>query len=328
MGLAHGIKGTGRGPFESGIVRVANTGKVTVFTGAANLGQGLRTVLAQIAANELGLRSEDVTVVPGDTSGAALGLGAFASRQMVTAGNSVLLASRAVAEKAKKLASHLLEAAEHDLELKDGEVRVVGAPQLSVKLAELSRILKGAPGYGFPPGVDPGLDANVNWRTDALAYANTCHAAEVEVDIETGAVRVVNYVALQDSGVLINPMLVEGQVQGGIAHGIGNALYEWMGYDEAAQPVTTTFADYLLPTATEIPTMTTIFQETPSPLNPLGAKGAGEVSTIPTAAAVIGAIEDALQPFNVRISQTPLTPQKIVELIQGENTGGNGTAGH
>ena len=194
IGIAHGIKGTGRGPFESGVVRVSNTGKVTVFTGAANLGQGLRTVLAQIAASELGLRSEDITVVSGDTSGAALGLGAFASRQMVTAGNSVLLASRAVAEKAKKLASHLLEAAEHDLELKDGEVRVVGAPQLSVKLAELSRILKGAPGYGFPPGVEPGLDANVNWRTDALAYANACHAAEVEVDVETGAVRILNYV--------------------------------------------------------------------------------------------------------------------------------------
>ena len=198
---------------------------------------------------------------------------------------------------------------------------MVGAPELSVKLAELSRILKGAPGYGFPPGVDPGLDANVNWRTDALAYANACHAAEVEVDIETGAVRILNYVALQDSGVLINPMLVEGQVQGGIAHGIGNALYEWMGYDDAAQPVTTTFADYLLPTATEIPNMTTIFQETPSPLNPLGAKGAGEVSTIPTAAAIINAIEDALQPFNVRIAQTPLPPHKLVELIHGGNSG-------
>ena len=324
IGLAHGIKGTGRGPFESGVVRISNTGKVTVFTGAAHLGQGLRTVLAQIAASELGVRVEDITVVAGDTSGAALGLGAFASRQMVTAGNSVLLASRAVAEKAKKLASHLLEAAEHDLELKDGEVRVVGAPQLSVKLAELSRILKGAPGYGFPPGIEPGLDATVNWRTDALAYANACHAAEVEVDVETGAVHILNYYALQDSGVLINPMLVEGQVQGGIAHGIGNALYEWMGYDDAAQPVTTTFADYLLPTAMEIPTMTTIFKQTPSPLNPLGAKGAGEVSTIPTAAAVIAAIEDALTPFNVRIGQVPLTPQALIGLING----GNSAAGH
>ncbi|MCC6888507.1 MAG: xanthine dehydrogenase family protein molybdopterin-binding subunit [Hyphomicrobiales bacterium] len=317
IALAHGVKGTGRGPFESGIVRVSNTGKVTVFTGAANLGQGLRTVLAQIAGNELGLRSEDITVIPGDTAGAPLGLGAFASRQMVVAGNSVLLASRAVAEKAKKLASHLLEAAEHDLELKDGEVRVVGAPDLSIKFGELSRILKGAPGYGFPPGVEPGLDATVNWRNDVLAYANTCHTAEVEVDIETGAVRILNYVALQDSGVLINPMLVDGQMQGGIAHGIGNALFEWMGYDDAAQPLTTTFADYLLPTATEMPPLRTLFMETPSPLNPLGAKGAGEVSTIPAAAVVIGAIEDALQPFNVRIEQTPVTPQKLVALIHG-----------
>ena len=155
----------------------------------------------------------------------------------------------------------------------------------------------------------------MNWRTDALPYANACHAAEVEVDIETGEVRILNYVALQDSGVLINPMLVDGQVQGGIAHGIGNALYEWMGYDDAAQPVPTTFADYLLPTATEIPNMKTLYTQTPSPLNPLGAKGAGEVSTIPTAAAVINAIEDALSTFGVRIERTPIMPHEIMELV-------------
>jgi carbon-monoxide dehydrogenase large subunit len=319
IGLAHGIKGTGRGPFESGIVRVSNTGRVTVYTGAAAIGQGLQTALAQVAASELGLRADEITVVPGDTSGVAIGLGAFASRQTVTAGNSVLLAARAVADKAKKLASHILEAAEHDLELVNGEVRVVGAPQLSVKLAELSRILKGAPGYGFPPGVDPGLDANVNWRTDALAYANACHVAEVEVDIETGEARILRYFALQDSGVLINPMMVDGQLHGSIAHGIGNALFEWMGYDDAAQPVTTTFADYLLLTATELPAMTTMFKETPSPLNPLGCKGVGEVSTIPTAAAVISAVEDALSPFGVRISQVPIMPNELVELIGGRS---------
>jgi aerobic carbon-monoxide dehydrogenase large subunit len=209
----------------------------------------------------------------------------------------------------------VLEAAEHDLELADGEVRVVGAPQLAVKLGELARILKGAPGYGFPPDVEPGLDASVNWRTDSLAYANACHVAEVEVDIETGGVTIVNYVALQDSGTLINPMLVDGQVVGGIAHGIGNAILEWMGYDDTAQPVTTTFADYLLPGAMEVPEIETLYKQTPSPLNPLGAKGAGEVSTIPTAAAVIAGIEDALQPFGVRIAQAPVTPAKLVELI-------------
>jgi aerobic carbon-monoxide dehydrogenase large subunit len=318
IGLAHGIKGTGRGPFESGLVRISNTGRVSVFTGAAAIGQGLGTALAQICAGELGMRADEITVVPGDTAGVSLGLGAFASRQTVTAGSSVLLAARAVAEKAKKLASHLLEAAEHDLEIVDGEVRVLGAPQLSVKLAELSRILKGAPGYGYPPDVEPGLEANVNWRTDALAYANACHVAEVEVDVETGGVKVLNYVAMQDSGVLINPMLVEGQAHGGIAHGLGNALLEWMGYDGAGQPVTTTFADYLLPGATEVPMMTTLFCETPSPLNPLGAKGAGEVSTIPTAAAIISAVEDALAPFGVHIAQTPIMPQKLVELIRSE----------
>ena len=209
----------------------------------------------------------------------------------------------------------MLEAAEHDLEIVNGEVRVVGAPQLSIKLGELARILKGAPGYGFPADIDPGLDANVNWRTDALAYANACHVATVEVDPGTGGVKLLNYVALQDSGTLINPMLVEGQVRGGVAHGIGNAILEWMGYDAVGQPLTTSFADYLLPSATEVPMIETLFRETPSPLNPLGAKGAGEVSTIPTAAAVISAIEDALQPFGVRIAQTPITPQKLVELI-------------
>jgi len=315
MGIAHGIKGTGRGPFESGRVAVSNTGRVSVFTGAAAIGQGLRTVLAQICAGELGMPAADITVVAGDTAGVSLGLGAFASRQTVTAGSSVLLAARAVADKARRLASHVLEAAEHDLEIADGAVRVVGAPQLCVRLGELARILKGAPGYGFPGGIEPGLEANMNWRTDALAYANACHVAEVEVDAETGGVEILKYVALQDSGTLINPSLVDGQVRGGIAHGIGNALLEWMGYDEAAQPVTTTFADYLLPGATEVPAIETLYKETPSPLNPLGAKGAGEVSTIPTAAAVIAAIEDALAPFGVHIAQTPVTPDKLVELI-------------
>ena len=324
IGLSHGLKGTGRGPFESGLVRVSPTGKVSVFTGAAAIGQGLCTALAQICASELGIRPEDVSVVPGDTSGASLGLGAFASRQTVTAGNSVLLAARAVAEKAKKLASHVLEAAEHDLEIADGEVRVIGARQLSVKLGELSRILRGAPGYGFPPGMEPGLEANLQFRIDDLAYANGCHVVEVEVDAETGEVRILKYHALQDSGRLINPMIVDGQVHGGIAHGIGNALFEWMGYDERGQPLTTTFADYLLPTATELPPLRTLYKETPSPLNPLGVKGVGEVGTIPSAAAVISAVENALEPFGVHIAQVPITPHKLIELIAA----GRGERGH
>ena len=317
IGLAHGVKGSGRGPFESGLVRVSRTGRVTIFTGASAMGQGLATVLAQIAASQLGMSADKIQVVAGDTSGVSLGLGGFASRQTVTAGSSVMLAAKAVADKAKKVASHVLEADESDLELADGEVRVAGAPDLAMKLSEIARLLQGAPGYGFPPGVDPGLEANVMHRTDALSYANGCHVAEVEVDIETGEVRVVNYVALQDSGVLINPMMVEGQVQGGIVHGIGNALFEWMGYDDQAQPVTTNYADYLLPTATEVPNLTTLYRQTPSPLNPLGVKGVGEAGTIPAAAALVSAIEDALSPFNVRIGFQPVPPMRIIEMIAG-----------
>ena len=316
MGLAHGVKGTGRGPFEFGGVRVSPTGSITVSTGAAARGQGVATALAQICAEAFGVRAQDVTVVAGDTAAAPLGLGGFASRQTVTAGSSVHVAAQAVAAKARKLASYVLEAAEDDLEVVDGEVRVVGAPQLSVKLGELARILKGAPGYGFPPGLDPGLESNAMVRLDALAYSNACHVAEVEVDIETGAVEILRYAAIQDCGRRVNPMIVEGQIHGGIVHGIGNAAYEWMGYDAAGQPLTTTFADYLLPTATEVPRIETLYKETPSPRNPLGVKGVGELGVIPAAATLISAIEDALSPFNVHIAQTPIMPHELVALIE------------
>jgi aerobic carbon-monoxide dehydrogenase large subunit len=315
IGLAHGIKGTGRGPFEFGGVRVSPTGRITVSTGAAAMGQGVATALAQICAEAFGVRAQDVTVVAGDTSATPLGLGGFASRQTVTAGSSVLIAAKAVAAKARKLASHMLEAAEEDLEIVDGEVRVVGAPQLAVKLGELARVLKGAPGYGFPKDIDPGLEASATFRVDQLAYSNACHVVEVEVDIETGNVSFLRYLAIQDSGRRVNPMIVEGQVHGGIAHGIGNAIFEWMGYDDSGQPVTTTFADYLLPTATEVPHFETLYRESPSPHNPLGVKGVGEVGVIPASAAIISAIEDALKPFNVRIGKTPIKPYELVALI-------------
>ena len=321
IGLAHGIKGTGRGPFEFGNVRVSPTGHITVSTGAAPMGQGLSTALAQICAEAFGVRAEDVTVIAGDTAAAPLGLGGFASRQTVTAGSSVQIAAQAVAAKARKLASHMLEAAEEDLEIVDGEVRVVGAPQLAVNLGELARVLKGAPGYGFPKDIEPGLEASATFRVDQLAYSNACHVVEVEVDIETGGVTILRYIALQDAGRLVNPMIVEGQVHGGIAHGVGNALLEWMGYDAAGQPVTTTFADYLLPTSTVLPRLETLYKELPSPHNPLGVKGVGEVGVIPAAAAVISAIENALSPFGVHIAQMPVMPHELVDLIAQGATG-------
>ena len=296
IGLAHGIKGTGRGPFESGLVRVSNTGRVSVFTGAAAIGQGLGTVLAQICAGELGLRAEDITVVPGDTGGVSLGLGAFASRQTVTAGSSVLLAARAVAEQgeeARQPRAGGRRARSRTRRRRGARGRRAAACRSSSPSCRASSRARRA--TAIPPDVEPGLEANVNWRTDALAYANACHVAEVEVDIETGGVRVLNYVAMQDSGVLINPMMVEGQVQGGIAHGIGNALLEWMGYDDE-RPAGDHDVRRLSAARRDrsADDRRRCYKETPSPLNPLGAKGAGEVSTIPAAAAVISAIEDAL----------------------------------
>jgi carbon-monoxide dehydrogenase large subunit len=321
IGLAHAVKGTGRGPFESGTVRVNPSGQVSIFTGAAAMGQGIRTTLAQICAEELGLTADKISVVCGDTGLAPLGLGGFASRQLVTAGSTVLLASREVAKKAKKLASHMLEAAEEDLELVDGKVKVKGS-DVGVTLGELARVLKGAPGYAFPPGLDPALESDVKWQTEALAYSNTSHVAEVEVDVDLASVKITRYIALQDVGVRVNPMIVEGQIRGGIAHGIGNALFEQMIYDETGQPLTTTFADYLLPTAPEVPNFETIYRETPSPLNPLGAKGVGEVGTIPVTAAIISAIEDALAPFEIRIAQTPLLPETLFNLIEDSRARG------
>jgi len=314
IGLALALKGTGRGPFESGTVRVSGTGKVSVFTGAAAMGQGLATALAQICAAELGMDPTLVGVVAGDTAVVPVGLGGFASRQLVTAGSSVCLAARAVAAKAKSLAGMLLQISPEELELRDGSVHVKGSDR-AITLAELARILRGGPGYGFPPGFEPGLEASAAFRTDQLAHANACHAAEVEVDVETGEVRILRYVALHDSGVQVNPMIVDGQTKGGIAHGIGNALYEWMGYDAACQPITTTFADYLLPTAAEVPRMQTHYRHSPSPLNPLGVKGAGEGGVIPAAAAVISAVENALEPFGIRIAETPLLPQRLCAMI-------------
>jgi len=306
---------------------VSPTGQITVSTGAAPMGQGLATALAQICADAFGVRAQDVTVIAGDTAAAPLGLGGFASRQTVTAGSSVKIAASAVAAKARKLASQMLEAAEEDLEIVNGEVRVVGAPQLAVKLGEVARVLKGAPGYPFPKDIEPGLESSATFRVDQLAYSNACHVAEVEVDVETGGVRILRYIAMQDAGRRINPMIVDGQIHGGIAHGIGNAIFEWMGYDETGQPVTTTFADYLLPTAKDVPSLHTLYKESPSPHNPLGVKGVGEVGVIPAAAAVISAIEDALSPFNVQIAQMPVTPPKLVELIGRARARSKGATG-
>ena len=316
LGLANGLKGTGRGPFESGIVRIERSGRVKVFTGALAIGQGLKTILAQIAAEQVGVDPAEIEVVCGDTGAIALGLGGFASRQTVTAGSSVHIAAREVREKVLKLAAHMLEAAPEDLEIVDGRIRVAGAPDLSVPMSEVAEAASGVPGYSLPEGIEAGLEANVNFKPSGLAYSNGVHAVEVEVDVETGGVSFNRYVVVSDCGRMVNPMLVDGQVTGGVVHGIGNALFEWMGYDEAGQPLTTTLADYVMPTATELTRLDLRFEQTPSPLNPLGVKGVGECGTVPAAAAVVAGIEDALSPFGVKVTDYPVTPPRIRAMIE------------
>ncbi len=315
IGLANSLKGTGRGPFESGGVRIERSGKVRVFTGALAMGQGLKTMLAQITATQLGIAVHEVEVVAGDTDTIALGLGGFASRQTVTAGSSVHLAASQVRDKVLRMAAYLLEAPEEDLELSDGHVGVRGS-DLVVSIREIAEACSGAPGYAMPGGIDPGLEAEAHFRPEALTYPNASHAVEVEVDVDTGAVRFLRYVVVSDCGTLVNPMMVDGQITGGVVHGIGNALFEWMGYDETGQPLTTSFGEYVMPTAPELIEIDLIYQNSPTPLNPLGVKGVGETGTVPAAAAIVAAIENALTPFGVRISDYPVTPMKIVELVR------------
>jgi len=316
IGIANYVEGTGRGPFETARVRIGPSGQIILYTGATAQGQGNKTALGQLCAEQFGVAAHDIAVVAGDTGATPLGLGAFASRQAVTAGNSVHLAAVAVREKTLQAAAELLEAATADLKIENGRVSVNGVPDMSVSLGEIARRLAGMPGYAIPGGLAPGLEAEVNFEPETLTYSSGSHIVETDVDPETGLVKILRYVVVHDCGRMINPMIVEGQVLGGVAHGIGNALMEWMGYDEYGQPQTTNYSDYLLPTAPEIPRIEIHHRETPSPLNPLGVKGVGESGTIPAAAAVISAVEDALVPFGVKISETPLTPERIVSLIR------------
>jgi aerobic carbon-monoxide dehydrogenase large subunit len=318
IGIANYVEGTGLGPFEGATVRVMPSGKVFLVTGAAPQGQGHRTTLAQICADHLGVRPQDVTVVMADTAAIPMGIGTFASRIAVNAGSSVHVAACAVREKILRLAAHMLEAAEADLELEAGRVVVRGAPGRSVTFGQMALLaVGGMPGYSMPGGLAPGLEATSYFTPSQSTYCNGTHVAEVEVDTETGDIRILRYTVAHDSGRLINPLIVDGQIEGGVAHGIGNALYEWMRYDDQAQPLTTTFADYLLPLATDMPPLAMTHLETPTPLNPLGVKGAGEGGTIPAAAAIIAAVESALQPFGVHLRETPITPERITELLDG-----------
>ena len=312
VGLALFVEDTGLGPFEGIRVRVDPGGQVFVFSGASSQGQSHETTLAQIVADGLSVPIEQVTVVPGDTAGISYGVGTFASRVAVLAGTSAARAAADVRAKALAVAASLLEAAPEDLILEDGRIGVRGAPGRTLTLAEVATLASTPrPGYAMPSGMDPGLEASAYVPVPQSTYSSGAHAAVVEVDPETGTVKILRYVAVDDCGVVINPMIVEGQVHGGIAHGIGNALLEEIVYDAAGQLTTGTLMEYALPRADDVPRFEVHHVVTPSPLNPLGVKGAGEGGTLPAPAAIANAVADALRPLGVEVTEMPLTRERL-----------------
>jgi len=316
IGLANYVEGTGLGPFEGVTVRVLPNGKVAVATGATTQGQGTRTTLSQIVADEVGCRIEDIVMTVGDTAAISQGVGAFASRQAINAGSSALIAGANVRKQIIALAARLLGLPEPDIEVEDGRATARGGNKPSITFGELARAAQGMPGFSFAVEQTPGLEHTAYFTPPQASYCNGTHIAEVAVDPFTGGVRLLRYTVAHDSGRIINPLIVDGQVQGGVAHGIGNALFEQMKYNQGAQPLTTTFQDYLLPTALDVPGCDIEHVETPNPLNPLGVKGAGEGGTIPAPAAIISAVEDALSAFGVRFTEMPLTPDRIVDALR------------
>jgi carbon-monoxide dehydrogenase large subunit len=316
IGVANYVEGTGLGPFEGVTVRVLPNGKVAVATGATNQGQGQRTTLTQIVADRLGCRMADVVMTMADTAAISQGIGAFASRQAVNAGSSAHMAGEVVRQKVVELAARTLGVPASEIDIEDGRAIARGGNKPSLSFGELARLAQGMPGVSFPEGQGAGLEHTAYFIAPQASYCNGTHVVEVEVDPMTGGVTLGKYTIAHDSGTIINPLIVDGQVQGGTAHGIGNALFERMRYDADANPLTTTFQDYLMPTAPEVPGCNIIHIETPNPLNPIGVKGAGEGGTIPAPAAIVSAIEDALSPFGVRFIEMPLTPERIVAALQ------------
>ncbi len=314
IGLANYVEGTGLGPFEGATVRIQPSGGICIYTGGGDSGQGHWTTLAQVCADKFGVSIEDIDVQKGDTGKIAAGVGTFASRIAVNAGSSVHLAAAEVREKAIRVASYMLEAAEEDLDIENARVVVKGS-DLSVSLADIARSVQGMPGFSLPGGVEPGLEATHYFSPSQSSYCNGTAVVEVEVDPMTGNVEILRFTMAHDCGTLINPFVVEGQVQGAVAHGIGNALLEWMHYDDSGNPVSASFAEYLLPSAGDVPAVQIVHVESPTPINPLGVKGAGEGGTIPAGAAIVSAIENALSPWNVVLDAVPVTPEMIVSRI-------------
>jgi carbon-monoxide dehydrogenase large subunit len=334
LGVGCYVEGTGIGPYEGAHVRVEPSGKVLVATGLATQGQGHATTFAQIAADALGCDPADVTVVTGDTRRFNWGAGTYASRGLVVSGTAIHAAALKVRDKALRIAAELLEVSAHDLELVAGVARVKGVPGRELTLGALAtvanpiryasgkdaaeaalRLVKPRAGAVLAAGEEPGLEAFGYYAPPQATFASGCHAVIVEVDVATGSLTILRYVVQHDCGTIVNPTVVEGQIRGGVAQGIGGAFYERIVYDERGQPLTTSFMDFLIPTAMEVPEIEICHTETPSPLNPLGVKGAGEAGAIPVPAVIAEAIDDALAPLGVRVREMPLDPGRLLALI-------------
>ncbi|HYZ79732.1 MAG TPA: molybdopterin cofactor-binding domain-containing protein, partial [Solirubrobacteraceae bacterium] len=315
-----GLQGGG---WESATVRVHASGAVTVYTGTSPHGQGHETGFAQIVADRLGIDPSQIDVIHGDTQTGPFGLDTYGSRSLAVGGEAVARTAAKVAAKARSIVAHQLEAAPEDIELHDGKFTVRGSPDKGMTLAEVA----GAAYVpeNLPDGMEPGLDEQSFYDPENFVFPFGAHACVVDVDAETGKVDIVRYVAVDDCGPAINPMLIEGQVHGGITHGLGQALFERIHYNEDGQLVTGTFVDYALPTAAELPSFETDRTETPSPVNSLGVKGVGEAGTIAGSATVTNAVIDALRPLGVDYINMPLTPMRVWEAInQGQGASPEG----
>jgi carbon-monoxide dehydrogenase large subunit len=313
VGVACYVELTGVGPFEGARVHVDVAGRIVAFTGVTTQGQGLETTLAQVAADEIGVTPEDVTVIAGDTGGIGDGIGSFASRAAVVGGTAVALAARDVRDKALVLASRALGIAGADIQQEGLAFFDRRRPERRVTFAELARAAAGATAA---MGVEPGLESTRFFQPADMTYSAGAHVALVEVDPLSGRVTIAGYWTSHDSGRLINPMVVEGQIHGGVALGIGSALLEEIVHDEDGQPLAGSYMDYLLPTATDVPAIATDHLETLSPLNPLGIKGVGESGALPVPAVIAAAVDDALGGRHAAVDRMPLTPRRLVELME------------
>lgn len=308
MGFASYVEDTGLGPAESARVEVDVDGRVVVKVGVASQGQGHATVFGQLAGEVMGAAPGEVVVLAGDTDVHPKGISTVASRTAATAGPAVHQAASTVAEQVREMAADMLEAAPADLTMENGVVQVVGQPGASLSLAAVASHAR---------SLGRELAATVEAPFGQAAYAYGTHVAEVEVDPETGRVEVSAYTVAHDCGPMLNPMIVSGQIDGGVAHGLGNALSERLSHDETGQPLVTSFVDYRIPAAKEVPSVRKVHTETPSYTNSLGVRGAGEGGTIPAAAAVAAAVEDALSDLGVVVDRYPITPQVVRELLDG-----------